>query len=662
MKMKKGILLIAVISLLALAGSLHAQIIPPAPTNLVVQRDHDGEVHLYWQASMGMWNFKVYRSTGDSLHFAAIGTVGMMWFHDQTAVNGNTYYYYVTTIVVQGGTVTESSPSNIAWISLSGGGSRPQGTIAGRVTSDSTGVGIPFVRIRFYRLGGSGMMGENGAFTDSLGFYLALVDTGRYLIKAEPMGGQCWNSPYQPEWYNNAPDPSTATPVRVLQDSTFIANFGLASRGAISFAIVSGQVTDTLGVPVRNAVVAFMRPLQEMNNLYATSGMMPGMGSEMMEMEGVGHVQGMMWSGRTDSLGNYRARVVVGRSYIALASKVGYVPEYFDNKRNPLEADIILVRRDTTGIDFSLSPNPVYQNSVSGIVSDSLGTRAPSRVVLYPIQHMPGMQERFVHTDSLGSYTLNNVPPGRYFVFAAPFGGYAPAFYKAGAYGVRRWQDADTVYVAGNLTGIDIGVVRIGTSGYAHVGGHVHSSSGAPLNGVGVLANLTTGEIVGYGLTDATGSYALDAVATGTVTLTVGRTNFSASSGSVTVSTNTFTLDNVDFVLSPASPAAVGESGTAPVIYALQQNYPNPFNPSTTISFSLPTDSRVSLKIYNLLGQEVASLVNGDLGSGVQHVVWNGKDNASRSVASGLYIYKLAATPSGGGQVFTQARKMLLMK
>ena len=658
---KSRTILIAMLSLLVVAGSLYAQSTPPAPTNLVVQRDHDGEVQLYWQASMGSWNFKVYRST-DSLNFAAIGTVGMRSFHDRTAANGNTYYYYVTTIVVQGGIVIESLPSNIVRISLTGGSSQFKGAIAGRVISDSSSAGIPFVRIRFFRLGGFGMMGENGAFTDSLGFYRALVDTGRYLIKAEAMGGHCWNSPYQAEWFDNALDPSTATPVRVLRDSTFVANFGLASHTVVSYAYVSGQVTDSLGVPLRNAAVAFMRPMQEMHNLYSTSGMMPGMDNEMMEMEGVGHVRGMIWNGRTDSLGNYRARAIVGRSYIALASKLGYVPEYFNNKRNPLEADVIVVRGDTSGINFSLNPNTVYQNSVSGIVRDSSGTRVPSRVVLYPVRHASSTHERFVHTDSLGAYTLSNVPPGKYFVLAAPFSGYAPSYYKAGAYGVRRWQDADTVNVTGNVTGIDIGVVRIGTSGYSHVGGRIHSSSGAPLNGVSVLATSSLGEVVGYGLTDATGAYALDAVAAGTTTLTVGRTDFSASTGTVNITSSTFTLNNVDFVLSPASPTSVGGSGSTPVSYALAQNYPNPFNPSTTISFNIPSTSRVSLKIFNLLGQEVASLINGEVGAGIQTVLWNGKDNAAHSVASGLYFYKLTATPSADGREFTQVRKMLLMK
>ncbi len=101
---------------------------------------------------------------------------------------------------------------------------------------------------------------------------------------------------------------------------------------------------------------------------------------------------------------------------------------------------------------------------------------------------------------------------------------------------------------------------------------------------------------------------------------------------------------------------------SSPLGFQLDQNYPNPFNPSTTISFAVPVASRMSLKVYNLLGQEVASLVNGERAAGTYNVVWDGKDNASHSVASGIYFYRIEATPSDGGHVFVQAKKMILLR
>ena len=88
----------------------------------------------------------------------------------------------------------------------------------------------------------------------------------------------------------------------------------------------------------------------------------------------------------------------------------------------------------------------------------------------------------------------------------------------------------------------------------------------------------------------------------------------------------------------------------------LRQNYPNPFNPSTTIAYSLPADSEVRIDVYNVKGQLVKTLVDGYVSAGDNYVVWNGRDNSNREVASGLYFYKL----STGAEVET--RKMILVK
>jgi hypothetical protein len=85
-------------------------------------------------------------------------------------------------------------------------------------------------------------------------------------------------------------------------------------------------------------------------------------------------------------------------------------------------------------------------------------------------------------------------------------------------------------------------------------------------------------------------------------------------------------------------------------------NYPNPFNPSTTIRYALSVDSPVSVRVYNMLGQEVATLVNGFQKAGEQSVEWHGTNNFGQAVASGLYIYRLQA----GNTVLTQ--KMLFTK
>jgi hypothetical protein len=94
----------------------------------------------------------------------------------------------------------------------------------------------------------------------------------------------------------------------------------------------------------------------------------------------------------------------------------------------------------------------------------------------------------------------------------------------------------------------------------------------------------------------------------------------------------------------------------APASFSLDQNYPNPFNPSTRISFSLAVDSKVSLKVFDVLGQEVASLINQDLTQGVHTYDFN-----ATGINSGVYFYKIEATGVNGNE-FVDVKKMILVK
>ena len=83
----------------------------------------------------------------------------------------------------------------------------------------------------------------------------------------------------------------------------------------------------------------------------------------------------------------------------------------------------------------------------------------------------------------------------------------------------------------------------------------------------------------------------------------------------------------------------------------LSQNYPNPFNPNTTIKFTLPEPGFVTLKVYNLLGEEVITLVSEELNSGHYKYIWN-----ASGLSSGIYFYRLQAGN------FVNTKKTLLLK
>ncbi len=100
---------------------------------------------------------------------------------------------------------------------------------------------------------------------------------------------------------------------------------------------------------------------------------------------------------------------------------------------------------------------------------------------------------------------------------------------------------------------------------------------------------------------------------------------------------------------------------TMPEQFVLYQNYPNPFNPQTSIRFALPADARVRIRVFNVLGQQVRMLADGQRPAGVQDVVWNGLDDNGLSVASGVYLYRVEVY-DGGAVSASAARKMVLIK
>jgi hypothetical protein len=99
----------------------------------------------------------------------------------------------------------------------------------------------------------------------------------------------------------------------------------------------------------------------------------------------------------------------------------------------------------------------------------------------------------------------------------------------------------------------------------------------------------------------------------------------------------------------------VQNESTSPQAFALLQNYPNPFNPSTRIQYSIAKSVQVSLKVYNLLGQEVATLVNERQEAGTYSVPFN-TNNGTIRLSSGVYIYRLEAGS------FLSMKKLVVLK
>jgi hypothetical protein len=132
--------------------------------------------------------------------------------------------------------------------------------------------------------------------------------------------------------------------------------------------------------------------------------------------------------------------------------------------------------------------------------------------------------------------------------------------------------------------------------------------------------------------------------------------NYTYTDMSLSAGKYQYRLRQIDFNGSYAYPGIVNVEVGIPSEFSLEQNYPNPFNPSTVVKFSLPAESKVTLKIFDLMGQETAEIINGNYTAGTHAVNIN-----AAYLSSGMYFYTITASGDNGVK-YTSSKKMLLIK
>ncbi len=554
------------------------------------------------------------------------------------------------------------------------------GAIAGTVT-DTLGTPIRNVLIRLYQRD-SDWHFDYHAVTDSNGDYVIHhVDGGKYFVRAIPV-----NPNYLPQWYNGASDMENATPVVVSDTTPQIVDFKLQNRFvSLPKFSVTGTVTDTTGGVVKGALVVFARAgfvfnsAKEDRNEWQMGDNYRDIFQHMYEERNTVRAFNLdgdspyIYKTYTDSNGVYTADSLPEGFYIAFAQAQGFHRVFFNNESNLLAADVIALGSDTTGINFALSPlPPVVLGQISGTIMDSTsGVGLPARIIAFRDvwdyrdtlkMHVAGAY--FADADSTGAYTLANLPPGYYKILAIPLGSYAPSFYSLTGPTVK-WKDASAVQVNGTSTsGVNIYVMPMAssTSGYTAINGTVTSSStSAGVDGAIVYAFDSNGNLAGYGITHSDGSYTIPGLAPGNYTVetdVVGFTSSSTQTASPTYdATGNAVTSTSNMTVTPEVPTAVVQQHSVqPVNYTLDQNYPNPFNPTTQIAFSIPASMHVTVTIYNILGQRIATIVNETMGAGSHVVTWNARNGNGVMMPTGVYFYRLS-TPN-----FSAVKKMLLLK
>ena len=548
------------------------------------------------------------------------------------------------------------------------------GIVQGKVT-DTLGVGIPGVVIVLLQADkvdpASFGCYSFATRTDMNGnYHLSNINPGMYLLHAiSPTPA------YASQWYDGKATAADANRITIADSpSVNIANFTL--RGGITLLpaiTVAGSVQDTAAAPVKNAEVFFVRAGFALNSNSQVEDFreMFDLDSEMDDHhDGFRldfHLDGLsphVFRTHTDSLGQYSLKVVPGL-YIAFARAKGYAVTFYMDKSDPLTADRLQLANDTTGIDFTMRSLPnVALGSIQGSVLDSAkGIGVPSRIIAMRDRwtrfdpHL-GPRSFTVDTDSLGAYSLGELPPGSYLVLALPMGSYAPAFYAADT-SSSMWRHATPVDVNGNVvTGIDIYVHELPAlaHGFTGIRGMIQADGGtSPVPAGALVYAKWNSMIAGFGIADPAGHYEIAGLAPGTYAVTADLPGYDPVASKI--ATISYTSQGVpqfgavDLNLSTVATSVSENPVSTPQTFELSQNYPNPFNPTTEIRFQVPAGSNVKLVVYNLLGQEVAVLVNEKKEAGSYQVAFN-----AQNLASGVYMYQLKAGS------FVQTRKMLLLK
>lgn len=319
-----------------------------------------------------------------------------------------------------------------------------------------------------------------------------------------------------------------------------------------------------------------------------------------------------------------------------------------------------------TGI-FNWGFNPI---PVSGTVTYSdNGNPVASRGIVYAF-HYDVTTAEMILKDSMtidpntsldsttfpGFYSLNIFPADSCYLLYFPNLAtldFIPTFYKSNGQLTLDWRLSNQVYPTFGLSyNQNMPVLRNPfASGYS-ISGTATSNTGldvttGPLQYAIIYAQI--GSVYkGFGMSGSNGNYIATGLPAGSYTLTSHRIGYNPQTQNVVITNSNLTNVNFNF----GSPIGIQTIGTEiPSKYSLSQNYPNPFNPVTRIIYGIPKSGNVKLAIYDILGKEVAVIINGHQDAGKYRFDFN-----ASGLSSGIYFYQLISNN------FTDTKKMILTK
>jgi photosystem II stability/assembly factor-like uncharacterized protein len=248
-----------------------------------------------------------------------------------------------------------------------------------------------------------------------------------------------------------------------------------------------------------------------------------------------------------------------------------------------------------------------------------------------------------------GQYDIPNLPPDTAYIAAYPNStlDFVPTYYPS----TIDWENAITVVPNGSVNNINIGVFRVNnTSAAGQISGGVFRSVVADTNVIdyAVVYAKLGGEFKGFASSISNGDYDVKNLVNATYEIHASRLGYQSQTFQYVHNNNT---DSLNIFMSPLVTGISQNGSLIPSGYDLKQNYPNPFNPSTKIFFSIPKNAFVMLKVYDVTGRLMTTLMNDFQNAGNYTVDFN-----AGNLSSGIYFYTIEANG------FTATRKMMLLK
>jgi len=450
--------------------------------------------------------------------------------------------------------------------------------------------------------------------TGPAGYYEIPVLAGDYFVACHvPYQNENGEEEWYTEFWDDALELDEATIIEVEPQQVIVdLDFGIPDPQLDQITVlVSGRVEDEDGEPISGAEINFWTSDDEL-------------------------LESTAWS---DDDGYYDATVLLDRLPIVPFAISAESPEYdmqFFAGAESFNTATQFYFSDDGGIanvNFALAAQSAIGFAIGGRVLDEQGN--PLSSALVAALNPDGSYVTTVSADAEGNFDFTHLDTEEVaLLYYAP--GHAPRF-SGGGYsldGATAFSEAedgteqDQVLAAVN-----------GAMGQSLLVGTVRDEEGTPLAGAVVVPHTSGMGDLRFAFCDADGQYAIEGLLDAAeYTVEISLDGYYSASESVTTDSNQSLTNILDATLQERSETAVDPQAAAPLTLRLAQNHPNPFNPSTVIRYTLPVQSQVSLRIYDLRGALVDELVNGVRAAGEHRATFDGS-----GLASGLYFYQLEA-------------------